>query len=149
MEKNKCILNLFILLLFLTGCRSYVINNNTPEDLKNNFTLKCYNTGITNPDADRRSYYRIFIDKVEAGRTTTGLESQIKIFEANLSPNRHLLKVEKWVINKGADEYMKLNNIDQPKPSYKYFDIKPGKKVLIDMKSESDGKTRYTTTGNQ
>jgi hypothetical protein len=77
--------------------------------------------GIDNPAMDRRSYYRILIDKVEAGSTTNALESQEKVFETTLEPGRHLITIEKFVLDEKKGRFVKLNNIDQPKPDYCYF----------------------------
>ncbi|HOW81945.1 MAG TPA: hypothetical protein PK573_05250 [Spirochaetota bacterium] len=89
-----------------------------------------YDDWIDLPENDRRCYYRVFIDKADEGRTTTGLESQEKYFETNLEPNRHLIMVEKWVLDESEGKYYKLNNIDQPRPNFVYFDL-PGDRVVI------------------
>jgi len=110
---------------------------------KYNFKFTGYDINIDNPDNDRRSYYKIFINKVEEGRTTTGLESQTKIFETKLPENRHVLKVQKWVLDPGKGKYVKLNNIDQPKPDYIYFKIESDKILFIKMETDSNGKTKF------
>ena len=92
-----------------------------------------YDSGINDPNLDRFVYYKIYIDKAEAGRTTIGLESQKKTFEKRISVNTHLLNVEKWVLNEKSGEYEKLNNVRQPKPSYYYFDVKKNKSTFINM----------------
>lgn len=79
-------------------------------------------TAVENPDEDRRSYYRVYIDKVEAGRTEIALESQRKKFETTVERNSHLLRIEKYVLDPSKERYDKLNNIEQPKPDYYYFD---------------------------
>jgi hypothetical protein len=71
-----------------------------------------YDSDVHDPSGDRRSYYKIFIDKVEAGRTTTGLESQKKSFEARIQANRHLLTVEKWVLDPKKEANVKVNISD-------------------------------------
>ncbi|HOO70932.1 MAG TPA: hypothetical protein PK926_04145 [Spirochaetota bacterium] len=92
-----------------------------------------YDEGIRDPQNDRRSYYRIVIDKSQDVRTTTGLESQEKVFEAYLEPNRHLIMVEKWILDETEGKYIKLNNIDQPRPNYYYFDVPEERVVVITM----------------
>ena len=109
-----------------------------------NFKFIAIDTEIENPVNDRRSYYKIYIDKIEEGRTTTGLESQSKSFKIMLSSNRHLLSVEKWVIDKNAGRYVKLNNIEQPKPNYVYFNTQDNRIVIINMKSGKNGKTNFS-----
>lgn len=95
-----------------------------PAQVNINFRFIAYDIGIANPDDDKRCYYKIFIDKIDAGRTTIGLESQKKYFEAKLSPNTHLIVIEKWVLDEREGEYKKLNNILQPKPNFYYFETK-------------------------
>ncbi|MCL2025388.1 MAG: hypothetical protein FWG92_01105 [Leptospirales bacterium] len=92
-----------------------------------------YDSGITDPKFDRQSFYKIYINKAEAGRTTIGLESQRKTFEKEISVNSHLLSVEKWVLNEKLGEYEKLNNVWQPKPSYCYFEVKKNNSTFINM----------------
>lgn len=101
-----------------------------------NFKFVGYDYNIDDPQRDRRSYYRIFLDKMEAGRTTIGLESQYKTFEGTLQPNRHLLVVEKWVLDDRQGKYVKVNNIDQPKPSHLYFGVSEEKITVITMKND-------------
>jgi len=102
-----------------------------------------YDSGINDPGLDRYSYYKIYIDKVEAGRTTIGLESQKKTFEKKLSVNTHLLSVEKWTLNEKSGEYEKLNNVRQPKPSYCYFEVKKNSPTFINMEVK-DGEAVIT-----
>ena len=101
-----------------------------------NFKFTGHDINIDDPQWDRRSYYKIYIDKVEAGRTTIGLESQMKNFDNTLPSNRHLLVIEKWVLDEKKSKYVKLNNIEQPKPNYIYFDILDDKIVNIIMKND-------------
>lgn len=95
-----------------------------PVEVNVNFRFIAHDISITNPDDDKRCYYKVFIDKIDAGRTTIGLESQKKYFEAKLSPNTHLVVIEKWVLDEREGEYKKVNNILQPKPNYYYFETK-------------------------
>jgi hypothetical protein len=117
------------------------INNNTivPEvqPREYNFKFVGFDVNIDDPSWDRRSYYRIFIDKIDAGRTTIGLESQKKTFEAKIAGNnRHLLVVEKWVLDEKKGQYVKLNNIEQPKPGYLYFELPDDKAAVIKLKND-------------
>ncbi|MFW6365522.1 MAG: hypothetical protein ACOC2H_03485 [Spirochaetota bacterium] len=95
-------------------------------------TITVRDTAIGRPEDDRRCYYRVFIDKVEAGRTDIALESQRKSFTATVERNTHLIRIEKYVLDPEKERYVKLNNIQQPKPDYFYI--------------ESAGKTRQTVT---
>jgi len=142
MRNIKVILSSGILLIMAAGCATNGVKDNgnqyrLPE--KFNFRFIARDVEIENPDNDRRSYYKVFIDKAEEGRTTTGLESQSKSYEATLSTNRHLITVEKWVLDQKSSRYIKLNNIEQPKPNFIYFDVPEKKIVVIEMKTMKDG----------
>ncbi len=142
MKNFMAILAAVVLIQIAAGCSTNGVKDNTityrqPE--KYNFRFTVRDAEIDNPDNDRRSYYKIFIDKAEEGRTTTGLESQDKTYESTLTPNRHLITVEKWVLDQKTSRYIKLNNIEQPKPNFIYFDVPEKKIVVIDMKTLKDG----------
>ena len=109
-----------------------------------NFYIHIYDSDIANSEDDRRCYYTIYINKIESGRTTTGLESQEKTFETVLSPDKHLVKVEKWVLNENLGRYIKVNNIDQPKPDFIYVDIKRNDTIRVKLKSSKAGVAEYT-----
>jgi len=121
-------LKILCLLLIAAGCSS-----STEAERRGTMRFYAYDSAITDPSLDRRSYYKIYIDKEDAGRTTIGLESQKKIFETRLSFNRHVISVEKWVLNEKTGEYEKLNNINQPKPSFVYFEIAKKGPAVITM----------------
>ena len=101
-----------------------------------NFKFIGYDENIVDPESDKRAFYKIYIDKLESGRTTIGLESQMKTFQSTLSYNRHLLVVEKWILDLKKMKYVKLNNIDQPKPNYLYFNLPPDGVAVITLKND-------------
>ncbi|HPK45420.1 MAG TPA: hypothetical protein PLV62_10610, partial [Spirochaetota bacterium] len=130
MNKKRLPIVFFLVLFIASGCKTVpkyeppIEPIISPTEVNINFRFIAYDTGITNPDEDKRCYYKIFIDKIDAGRTTIGLESQKKYFEAKLSSNMHLIVVEKWVLDEREGEYKKVNNILQPKPNFFYFETK-------------------------
>lgn len=141
---------IFLLLIFLSiffqGCTTLSVSKK--NSIKQNLFFSGFDTGIDNPEMDRRSYYRIFLDKVEVGRTTTGLESQVKIYRGSLDSNRHLIRVEKWVLDKKKGRYIKLNNINQPKPNFIYFNIPEKGNVIIKMITSEGNRTNFTVNVN-
>ena len=136
-------------LALMTSCLTTTVKDD-PDAIPERYNMRFigYDTGIENPSMDRRSYYKVYIDKVEAGRTTTGLESQKKTFEAKLSPNRHLITIEKWVLNPKKGAYEKVNNISQPKPNYCYFDTGGSAPVIIRMEISSDNRAQFIFEGS-
>jgi len=139
-----------ILVIILSLCTYSCITTKsdiiTGDRGENNFYITIYDTDIENPENDRRCYYMIYIDKLESGRTVTGLESQQKDFDTYLAPNRHLIKVEKWILNESLGRYVKMNNIDQPKPDYIYINIEKDKIVHVILKSSKTGNSSYSMT---
>lgn len=119
----------------------------TPVEVNVNFRFIAYDTEIANPDDDKRCYYKVFIDKIDAGRTTIGLESQKKYFEAKLSPNTHLIVIEKWVLDEQEGEYKKLNNILQPKPNFYYFETRSNAVTEVTMVNDKKtNRAQYSVT---
>jgi len=139
---------LTIALFICAGCAGYDRHTGGTEHYKKpseyNLRLVVYNDSISSPETDRRTYYRVFIDKVEQGRTTTGLDSQQKYFHAKIDRNRHLLIIEKWVLDERAGRYTKLNNIQQPRPNFFYFNVPADRVVVITARSGEDNATYYT-----
>jgi hypothetical protein len=153
---RKALFVIITAILFLLSCSSREVKKNetpventpvvnVPADTGSqvnvqpkeyNFKFVGFDINIDDPSWDRRSYYKIFIDKVDAGRTTIGLESQKKTYESKIPSNRHLLIVEKWVLDEKKGQYVKLNNIEQPKPGYIYFDLPDDKAVVINLKND-------------
>jgi len=153
MNKRRLPILFFLVLLIASGCKTVPTYEPpiepiiSPTEVNVNFRFIAYDTGITNPDDDKRCYYKIFIDKIDAGRTTIGLESQKKYFEAKLSSNMHLIVVEKWVLDEREGEYKKVNNILQPKPNFFYFETKASSLTeLIMINDKMVNKAQFAVT---
>ena len=146
--KIKGLLFILLLILITAGCSTAGkggIFSGISED-RINFILTTYDTDIDDPAMDRRCYYRVYINKIDSGRTTTGLESQEKYFETSLSANRHLVKLEKWVLDEEQGRYLKVNNIEQPKPDFIYITVPESAKIKIIMRSTKFGNAAFSKT---
>ena len=135
-------LTVIITCCFIAGCTA--VKKENDKQFKKNFYITIADTDIDSPEHDRHCYYVIYINKVESGRTNTGLESQEKYYEEYLIPNRHLIKIEKWVLNEVLGRYIKVNNIDQPKPDYIYINIEKNKTVKVTVKSSKSGNASFS-----
>jgi hypothetical protein len=86
-------------------------------------------------------YYRVFIDKEEIGRTSIGIPGEEKSLDAMISPDSHILTIEKYQLDERKGKYVKLKNIEQPKPDFFTFSL-PGDRIIIiniiDKGAESD-----------
>lgn len=127
---RKLLLVSMTVILFSCGGGNSVKTDRYRVPDKYNLKIVVYNGDITDPSHDRRCYYRVYIDKVEKGRTGTGLESQEKTFETKLRGKRHLFTLEKWILDTKRGRYRKVNNVRQPKPSFYYFTV-PEKRILV------------------
>ncbi|HRX15873.1 MAG TPA: ankyrin repeat domain-containing protein, partial [Spirochaetota bacterium] len=96
-----------------------------------------------NPAQDRRCFYKVFIKKVESGRTVTGLESQKKSFTTSIDINRHHISVVKYVLDERQGKYIKLNNIHQPRPSAFYTDTVEGRIRVVSIIHNEETETSY------
>lgn len=142
--KSSSFAILFIIVLLACNTGSNITDGGNIQ-YKYNFIITASDSDIDHPDKDRLSFYVVYIDKIEAGRTTTGLESQDKYYETNLSENKHLVTLEKWVLDKSKNRYAKLNNIEQPKPDFIYIVIEKGKQTRVKMKSATTGVATYSS----
>ena len=130
--------------MLITGCSTPGKEIIKKEKSEFNLYISIYDSDIDTPENDRRCYYMVYINKLDSGRTTTGLESQKKQFETVLPVNRHLIKVEKWILNENLGRYVKMNNIDQPKPDFIYINIEEDKVVRVNLKSSKSGTAFYS-----
>lgn len=116
---KRCFLLLYSILFIFEGCATRGDNISNTENTNNsiidsleevkvqkykvpeNYNVKIitYDTGITDPADDQRGYYRIMIDRIESGRTMIALESQEKFIEFSVPEGKHLLTIEKYILD--------------------------------------------------
>ena len=66
-------------------------------------------------DTENSIYYEILIDGVEENRTETGRGELGKTFQSKLDPGKyHIIKPERWELDKVKGRYTRMNNIYQP-----------------------------------
>ena len=81
-------------------------------------------------------YYEIVIDGAEDNRTETGRGEISKLFHAELAPGKyHIIKPERWELDKSKGRYMRVNNIYQPGE----LKILVPEKRIIKVRLEFDG----------
>ena len=82
-------------------------------------------------------FYKIFVNGVEAGRTETGIALSRKSFNVKLQPGEYyLITPERWELDRKKEEYVRVNNISQPKPVRVYI---PENRI-INISFSYDGK---------
>lgn len=96
--------------------------------------------------AAQQIYYRIFIDQADAGRTTIGGSGDEKVFESRIEPNAHTVQVEKYILDEHKGRYVKVKNIDQPKPDSFDFTVMPDRILIIRLKDNGpDAQAEFTS----
>lgn len=67
------------------------------------------------PESGSTVYYEILIDGADESRTETGRGEICKIFHADLDPGKyHIIRPERWELDKNKGRYVRVNNIFQP-----------------------------------
>lgn len=67
------------------------------------------------PESGESIYYQMLINGVEDSRTVTGSGELVKIFHSKLIPGRyHIIKPERWELDRVKGRYARMNNINQP-----------------------------------
>ena len=99
-----------------------------------NVHLESQDRGIAKPEEDRTVYYKIFLDRELAAKTSSGLFFQKKQLNLHLNFGRYLFFAERWYLEESSEsdvpEYKRANNVWQMKPIY--IDI-PEKSELFKM----------------
>lgn len=68
-------------------------------------------------DPSATVFYKIFVDGTEAGRTESGPAGTVRRFRTKVDAgSRHVVRAERWELNRVKEKYERANNIDQPAP---------------------------------
>lgn len=89
---------------------------------KENIFFESQDRGTANPEEDRTIYYKIYLDKELAAKTTSGLFFQKKKLNLHLPAGKYLFFAERWYLEETPEnevpEYKRANNVWQMKPVY-------------------------------
>jgi hypothetical protein len=148
---------IILLLIIVSGCASENIRN---EDLKDNEVHvdnykkpSAYNLKIVayeaqtnlskNNDSIDQSFYRIFINEIDYGRTDISISNEIKTFTIMLDNGKKpLIRLEKYILDTNKGKYIRVKNIYQPKAYSCVSPILSDKITLITfLMDEMNGKT--------
>lgn len=101
-----------------------------------NFRIKCMNTSLENT---KKSFIKIYINDEEVGRTETGYDNDAVSYQTLLEMNKTLeLRVEKYILDDQKGRYVKMRNIDQPKPDRYRFLIPEGRILIVNFYLNSE-----------
>ena len=68
-------------------------------------------------DDSRMIFFMIYVDGVEAGRTPAGPASLPLSYTLRVEPDAyHIVRLERWELDRGKQRYERTNNINQPEP---------------------------------
>ena len=117
--------------LFILGCDLMIKDKPVPakkNTTQENVFFNCIDKGKADPSEDKTIYYKIYLDRELAAKTTSGLFFQKKKLSLRLSAGRYLFFAERWYLEESGDneipEYKRANNVWQMKPMY--IDIPEG-----------------------
>ncbi|MCL1864528.1 MAG: hypothetical protein FWF73_01810 [Spirochaetes bacterium] len=127
----------------ITGKSIYQFNKNSAADYNDKYNLvlefEDRNIKANSKTSEEQSiYYEIIIDGVEDSRTETGRGDLSKLFYKKLLPGKyHIVKAERWELDRAKERYVRMNNIYQP-DEVKIF---VPENRIIKLRIEFDGKT--------
>lgn len=85
-------------------------------------------SGSEMPGAHSMIFYKVYIDGIETGRTETGESGSGKYLRTSAVPGRyHVVRLERWELNRKRDRYKRSNNLYQPKKIGIYI---PPKRII-------------------
>ena len=119
-----------ITFLLAGNCDVLVKKNNVTgrSSDSDNVFLESRDKGVVDPEEDRTIYYKIYLNKEIAAKTSSGLFFQKKKLSLRLSPGRYLFFAERWYLDESPEssmrEYKRANNVWQMK--LMYIDIPEG-----------------------
>jgi len=84
--------------------------------------------GSAQSDERDTVFYKVFVNGAEKGRTDTGPAAVNKTYRDLLDPNmHHLVRFERWTLDRARGKYNRDNNLYQPGPLYLFI---PGSRVI-------------------
>lgn len=90
------------------------------------------------PQSERLTFFKIFLDKYEIGRTEPTIGSRLKIFKKEVKAGRHLIMAERWELFEKS--YKRVKNILQPMPVY--FTSEPGGIIRLKLNYQGGQKAQ-------
>lgn len=88
--------------------------------------------------AEKMLFYKLFVDGRYSGRTTTGPAQQSRRCTLKLDENEyHIIRMERWELPAGKEDYVRVNNIAQPRPLRIYM---PSNRLLKISVTRDGGK---------
>ena len=102
------------------------------EPSEHNLAVKAVDLPGSEMSSDDMIFYKVYIDGVYAGRTDTAPAVLEKEFTHTVTADKHhLVKMERWELDKKAQQYKRSNNIRQPGEQRLY--VPAGRIMALDV----------------
>ena len=126
----------------IAGKSIYQFNKDSTADYNDKYNLilefEDSNLKAGKTNEEQIIYYEIIINGIEDSRTETGRSDLSKLFYKKLIPGEyHIIKADRWELDKRRGRYVRLNNIYQPEQLRIFI---PENRI-IRLRIEFDGKT--------
>ncbi len=122
----------------------YRYGNNVQLAVSSEYTVVLAINDIPTHEKASRVFYKIYCNGQDYGRTEPLLSINQSIIQLNLpSGQYHEIVIERWRLDENSEQYIRENNIRQPKPVILF--IYPGR--VIDVKLTYDGLEYRVVTG--
>lgn len=110
----------------------YRYANNIQFAAGNDYTIELTIFDMPADEKANRVFYKIYCDGQDYGRTEPVLSINKSIFQLNLAPGQyHEIVIERWRLDETLDQYVRDNNIRQPKPITLY--VYPGRIMAVSL----------------
>jgi hypothetical protein len=94
---------------------AYALEKRLARPAEYNLEIQCTDDSADDPSAT--VFFKVFVDGTEAGRTESGPAGTARRFRTKVDAgSRHVVRAERWELNRVKEKYERANNIDQPGP---------------------------------
>lgn len=110
----------------------YRYNSNIQFAINSDYTVEITINDLPTGEKSSRVFYKIYCDGQDFGRTEPMLAINQSMIQLNLAAGQyHEIVIERWRLDETSDEYVRDNNIRQPKPVITY--VYPGRIIVVSI----------------
>ncbi|MGQ9843999.1 MAG: hypothetical protein ACUVRK_10595 [Spirochaetota bacterium] len=110
----------------------YRYNCNIQFAISSDYTVEMTINDLPTGEKSLRVFYKIYCDGQDFGRTEPMLAINQSMIQLNLAAGQyHEIIIERWRLDETLDEYVRDNNIRQPKPVIIY--VYPGRIIVVSL----------------
>jgi len=110
----------------------YRYSNNVQFAVSSDYTVEITINDLPTGEKASRVFYKIYCNGQDFGRTEPMLAINRSMIQLNLAAGQyHEIVIERWRLDETSDEYVRDNNIRQPKPVVIY--VYPGRVIVVSL----------------